>query len=107
MVTWNTHFSPENRWVISGQLFDDMGNKRGNVFQIATYTGGEQSFHSLDMLSCGKYVITWCSGSQQTEYKGIYGQQLTVIDKPIVDISADDPGDSDDSKGCMVNLLTK
>jgi hypothetical protein len=113
MVTWGTHFSPENRWAISGQLFDDMGTKKGNVFQIVTYTGGDQSLHSLEILSCGKYVITWCSGSQETEYKGIYGQQLMVIDKPNVDIFADEPDDSDsddsdDSKGgCMLNLLTK
>jgi hypothetical protein len=107
MVTWNTHVSPENRWGIYGQLFDDKGAKEGKVFQVATYTGGDQSFYSQDMLSCGKYVLTWCTGSQQTEYKGIYGQQLMVIDKPGRVQFSDETDDSDDdNKGCMVNLLT-
>jgi subtilisin family serine protease len=104
MVTWSRRIAPENRWEIHGQLFDTRGAKQGKMFQLAAYNGGEQSFYSMDLLSCGKYVVTWCSGSEQTEYKGIYGRQFVVIDKPYIDITADDPGDD---KGCMVELLAQ
>ena len=83
-----------------------MGDRTGEAFQVVRYTGGEQSFHSMDMLTCGKYVVTWCSGAEQTEYKGIFGRQFMVIDKPYIDISANDSDGSGDNSGCMVDLIT-
>ena len=109
LATWTSECENDQHMGqdIYSQRFDYDGGKIGTEFQVATYNGAEQSFNSMDVLSCGKYVLTWCSGSEQSEYKGIYGRQFVVIDKPYNDIAADDPDDSGDNNGCMVDSLTK
>jgi hypothetical protein len=60
---------------IFGQIFDVTGNKKGNEFQINTYTKDSQYEPSIAELPDGRFVVCWTSFGQDGSVGGsIYGQ---------------------------------
>jgi len=57
--------------------------KKGNGFQINTYTAGSQSYPSVTSLGSDKFVVTWESYLQDGSGDGIYGQIFNSSASPL------------------------
>jgi len=59
---------------VFGQVFSANGEKKGNTFQVNSYTSRHQYFQQIAPLSDGGFIICWLSASQDRSGIGIYGQ---------------------------------
>ncbi len=59
IVTWWSDLQDGSNYGIYGQLFDNIGNKIGNEFQVNTYTTDRQQLASVASFSNGNFVVTW------------------------------------------------
>ncbi|MCU0644744.1 MAG: hypothetical protein MUC94_10840, partial [bacterium] len=74
VVCWASDGQDGSQSGIYGQLFDSFGAKRGNEFQINTYTENSQETPSAAGLRDGGFVICWRSDYQDSSESGVFGQ---------------------------------
>ena len=74
LVCWASDGQDGSSYGIFGQLFNNDGSRKGNEFQVNTYTDLGQSNPSAIGLSNDGFVICWESQRQDGSYSGIYGQ---------------------------------
>ena len=74
VVCWENWEEEGNESNISGQLFDGSGTKRGEEFQVNTYTSEFQMNPSVIGLTDGGFVVCWHSEDYVGDKNGIFGQ---------------------------------
>jgi len=75
VVAWQHDFQDGSSAGIFGQRYDNAGASQGDEFQINSFTTGDQSFPSLGATGTNQFVVTWQSGSQDGNGRGIFGQR--------------------------------
>jgi hypothetical protein len=61
---------------VFGQWFDADGGRRGQEFQVNTYTTGSQSAGCPAALPSGDFVVTWQSYLQDGSSSGVFGRRF-------------------------------
>ncbi len=74
VVSWLRCCWDDSGYEIFGQMYDSAGNKKGNEFQINTYSQGNQVYAEMAPLKNGDFVICWDSENQDGSERGIFGQ---------------------------------
>jgi hypothetical protein len=74
VVCWNSLEQDGSGDGIFGQLFKSDGTKKGEEFQINTYTSNRQKYPSVCGLSGGGFVVCWQSYGQDEQWDGIFMQ---------------------------------
>ena len=72
-VCWQSYVQQDTTWWICFQLFDDMGNKRGNEFQVNNYPVAYQGNPVSASLKDGGFIVCWEYLYHYEQY-GIYGK---------------------------------
>jgi len=76
VICWTGYYQDGARCGIFSQIFDFSGNKRGNEFQVNTYTDDKQFDPAVASLQDGGFVICWTSRHQDGYNDGIFGQMF-------------------------------
>ena len=63
---------------IYGQIFDSLGGKKGNEFQINTSTDYFESLPSISLLQNGSFIVCWESWDQDGSKLGIFAKMLIL-----------------------------
>ena len=74
VVCWASYQQDGSEDGIFGQLFDEVGNKIGNEFQINTYTQDNQSLPKISGLTDGEFAVCWIDAKRDGSSYGIFGQ---------------------------------
>ncbi len=74
VVCWQSSDQDGDGNGIFGQVYDSIGTKQGEEFQVNTYTNSGQLYPSVCGLSDGGFVICWESMGQDGSYLGVFGQ---------------------------------
>ena len=83
VVVWANNGMDGSGWGIFGQRFDAAGNAVGGVFQVNTYTAGDQTNPSLVMNASGDFVVAWQSYGQDGDGWGIFLQRYDATGAPV------------------------
>jgi len=76
VVAWQQLGLDGSGHAIAAQRFDPVGTKKGSVFQVNTFTSGNQQTPAVDLDSVGNFVIAWSSYGQDGDDQGIYAQRF-------------------------------
>jgi hypothetical protein len=74
VVCWTSYQQDGSEDGIFGQLFEDVGNKIGNEFQVNTYTQDNQSLPKISGLMDGEFAVCWIDAKRDGSSYGIFGQ---------------------------------
>ena len=74
VVTWTSNYQDGSGQGIFGQVWDSNGEKKGDEFQVNTYTTGNQSNSKVTGLKDDHFVVVWESSNQDGSGYGIFGQ---------------------------------
>jgi len=77
LITWSSYSSISSSYDVYAQRYDSDGNEVESVFQVNTYTFGEQSASNITSVDNG-FVITWHSEGQDGSESGIFGQRYDL-----------------------------
>lgn len=85
VVTWtsssplnpNTQGKDRNGTGVYARRFNRNGSPVGREFLVNTFTAGNQSNSAVAMNATGEYVITWESGRQDGDGKGVFVQRYS------------------------------
>jgi len=75
VVLWASSEQNDGEYDTYQQLYNADGTTRGEEVRVNTYTTGSQLFNSITSLPDGGWVVTWESGGQDGDSKGIYQQR--------------------------------
>lgn len=64
---------------VTGQRFDEFGERLGTEFQANTYTGGSQNYTSIDSAADGSFVVVWDSAGQDANSQGVFGHRYDSL----------------------------
>jgi hypothetical protein len=77
VICWES-WDQDGEWSgVFGQVYDSIGRKRGEEFQINTYTSMNQFSPVVADLSDGGFVVCWVSENQDGDSFGVFGQMYT------------------------------
>jgi len=76
VICWQSYKQDGSVYGIFAQRFDFSGNKRGNEFQVNTFTEEDQAEPAVASLQGGGFVICWQSDFQDGSDNGIFGQMF-------------------------------
>ncbi len=79
VICWGSDGQDGSSWGVFGQIFDHMGTKQGEEFQVNTYVNNDQGGPSVSGLSGGGFVVCWESFYQDGDGDGIFGQLYNNI----------------------------
>jgi large repetitive protein len=79
VVAWNSLYQDGSQEGIYAQLYDAVGVRSGEEFQVNTYIIGSQTSPSVAGLRGGGFVIAWTSNLQDGSGDGIYSQQYNAV----------------------------
>jgi len=74
VVTWESFEEDGSGWGVYARRFDAAGNAVSGVFQVNTFTTGDQHAPAIGMDGEGNFLIVWQSNGQDGDGYGIYGQ---------------------------------
>jgi len=83
IICWNSFEQDGSALGIFAQIFDTLGNKLDDEFQINTFVKGVQSSPCVEKLSNDRFIIAW-SSSEQIPWSS-WGQTRSVISAQIYD----------------------
>lgn len=78
VIVWTSFRQDGSAYGVFGQAFNSDLNRRGEEFQVNTYTYDSQSGPSLCSLADTGFVVVWNSKSQDGSEFGIYGQAYNL-----------------------------
>ncbi len=76
VVCWNGVREGESIFFIFGQIFDSIGNKKGNEFQVNTQLNASFGKPIGIRLQDGRFVVCWSNYDQFSHSSDIFGQIL-------------------------------
>lgn len=93
VVCWISNGQDGSGFGIFGQLYDSTGARKGQEFQLNSYTQLTQDSPSIAALTSGKFVVCWQSSGQDGSRVGVFGKifQNEPIDHILQDFSLIEP----------------
>jgi hypothetical protein len=74
VVVWTAQGEDGSGWGVFAQRYNATGTAVGSVFQVNTYTAGDQMYPSVAMDPSGAFVVTWSSYGQNSSGWNIHAQ---------------------------------
>ncbi len=74
VVSWDSEIQDGSNYGVYGQIFENSGLKRGEEFQVNTYTNSSQHRPDICSLIDGGFVVCWESSGQDGSGYEIFGQ---------------------------------
>ncbi len=74
--SWNQDDANPSGYGVFGQLFDSLGEKIDDEFQVNTQVENYQWFSAIETFSDSTFIIVWCSWEQDGDDGGIYLQRF-------------------------------
>ncbi|MBU1626012.1 hypothetical protein KKB18_01450, partial [bacterium] len=59
IIAWQSYMQDDSNYAVIAQKFDSSGNKIDAEYIVNSFTDDEQSYPSIDINTCGNYVIAW------------------------------------------------
>lgn len=93
IVVWQSPGQDGSGLGIYGQLYDGMGNRVGEEFQVNEFTTGTQYEPAVVMRPFGTWTVAWTSQGQDGSGNGVFARQYRYTAPEFVVNSTADPGD--------------
>ena len=78
MVVWDSSGTDGDNLGVLGQRYDFSAQKSGALFQVNTYTTGNQYTAHVAGAANGNFVVVWDSYGQDGSKSGVFGQRFGV-----------------------------
>ncbi len=76
VIVWQSDGQDGSGYGVFGQRFDAAGARRGDEFQVNTFTDGSQAHPTIACSAAGEFVVAWDSGRQDGDGYGIFAQRF-------------------------------
>ena len=100
LVVWASDAQDGSATGVFGALFDRHGNRRGDEFQLNTFTSGAQNQPRVANDGRG-FVVAWQSADEDASGLGIFGRRQNLRAETLTVDAATAPGTSSDKNGVL------